>query len=856
MTESLGGSGGVPTFDGGVHGPGDRVVDGDSMAAEILRETRSIAEGLDPKLAVVSVGRGAEGHTSPSATFREAAAPPGQSWFNKRAAGARFGIAVDHVDLPEGSSTADVIAAVRSAARSSDGIQLMWPLPPQVDAAEAYAAVPPSKDVDGAHYVGLSELREGTRCGAPDGGFLPVTPGAVMEVLRGRGVDLASSRVVVIGRSRIVGSPLAHALVSANATVTVAHSYSRDLESLCRDADVVISCAGVPGLVKPGCIWAGAGVVSVGVTFSEGSMGLVSDLDGRAEEFDHAGFVATAPGGVGPLSLAVLMRNVAEAARRRGVRQLGAGDDEPRLTPDQVKLGLKGSDWEVRDESIVRVYDLKGHLEAAALIERAGGIGDSMDHHVAKATVDHRCEKGVRVTFELFTTSTGGTTKFDVELANALDEGNAQIRADPDPDSGANVAPTMGTKEFIYDLPQERIAAYPTERGMSRLLVHVPENPAPELCHFAKQIREHQGDKMFSDIVDVMSEHAHLVFNESRVFEARVRSTEGTEVLFLSPMGGGALKASAEGQTWKVMVRSTAGVGSTLNICDKIQVKIEQVLGEWIEEGEDDGIEAAVSISGDKRGLDTVLKEIGEIPLPPYLNRKAEEADQVNYQTVYSKEDLLGSVAAPTAGLHFTEEVLAKLEKKGVNLSKVCLHVGAGTFKPMKEGQVSDHAMHDENFSVSVEELDDIMKSVSEGRPIVAVGTTSVRVLESLYWLESAGWGDGNLGQWEAYRREGKDARVDALAKLRDRAMRAGGRLHGTTQLCIAPGYDFKMVDAAVTNFHAPDSTLMMLVAALVGGSSNIKNVYGHAVENKYRFLSYGDSCLLLRGVCEKSTDE
>ena len=236
-------------------------------------------------------------------------------------------------------------------------------------------------------------------------------------------------------------------------------------------------------------------------------------------------------------------------------------------------------------------------------------------------------------------------------------------------------------------------------------------------------------------------------------------------------------------------------------------------------------------------------------------------------------------MAAPTAGLHFTPDVLAALVARGVASSFVSLHVGAGTFKPVTSPTLGGHDMHAEPFSITVDALDALAASAAAGRPLVPVGTTSARLLESLYWLAAArGFDDahgsdlGHLGQWDAYRgmadshaaatasdaTAGAGAEADAdprlplsraaaLTRLRTRAEAAGGRLYGRTSLCIAPGYAFALCDGLVTNFHAPDSTLMALVSALLGGAPRARALYAHAVAQRYRFLSYGDSSFLAR---------
>ena len=242
-----------------------------------------------------------------------------------------------------------------------------------------------------------------------------------------------------------------------------------------------------------------------------------------------------------------------------------------------------------------------------------------------------------------------------------------------------------------------------------------------------------------------------------------------------------------------------------------------------------------------------LLDAAGELPIPPYLNRKTEESDKNTYQTVYSK--IKGSVAAPTAGLHFTPAVLAALDAAGVQRGEVTLHVGAGTFKPVKSELIADHAMHEEYIEVQRGLLERI---IAAGGAAVAVGTTSVRTLESLYFLgekvsENPTIEESELcvGQWEPYNREHSLSTVEALTALLQWLDAKGlDRVHSHTRIMIAPGYKFRIVKAIVTNFHQPKSTLLLLVSAFIGG--NWRRVYDYALENGFRFLSYGDSSLLI----------
>jgi len=243
-----------------------------------------------------------------------------------------------------------------------------------------------------------------------------------------------------------------------------------------------------------------------------------------------------------------------------------------------------------------------------------------------------------------------------------------------------------------------------------------------------------------------------------------------------------------------------------------------------------------------------VIDVTGELPIPPYLNRDSEESDKTTYQTVYSK--IKGSVAAPTAGLHFTERVLADIDRRGIEREELTLHVGAGTFRPVKSQTIGEHAMHTEYVAVRRHTIE---RLIAHGGRAIAVGTTSVRTLESLYYMGLKVMADGNIGeealhvgQWEPY--ETRQTAVAATASLQAlldwMERRQLSVLHSSTQIIIAPGYDYKIVDMLVTNFHQPQSTLLLLVSAFVHG--DWRRIYDYALSHSFRFLSYGDSSLLI----------
>ena len=408
------------------------------------------------------------------------------------------------------------------------------------------------------------------------------------------------------------------------------------------------------------------------------------------------------------------------------------------------------------------------------------------------------------------------------------------------------------------------------------LLVALPPEPASR-ARAPAHVGGRPGtclDKTFRDLPTLLPPNSHLVLNDSRVIAARVhvRRSDGTgpngvELLLLHPEQPtadptAAAAAPAHNQVWRCMLRESAAAlrpgdefasdAAPSTLC----FTVTDVHAPWVEVGEPDGAVVSVRLStaGDADTLvATLAKYGGTTPVPPYLRRAATPDDASTYQTVFASND--GSVAAPTAGLHMTERVLDALLLNRCSVDKLTLHVGAGTFQPL-DGNVAEHSMHEEAIVAEADALRRIADSVDRMRPIVPVGTTSARSLETLYWLGVKARRNGaaslgplpwHLSQWEAYHlgSEGTSPQV-ALRALADAAdERNGGSVRASTALIIVPGYAFQLVDALVTNFHAPDSTLMLLVGALVGGVDRIRAVYAHALESGYRFLSYGDASLL-----------
>ncbi len=346
----------------------------------------------------------------------------------------------------------------------------------------------------------------------------------------------------------------------------------------------------------------------------------------------------------------------------------------------------------------------------------------------------------------------------------------------------------MRVEDFDYILPEELIAQRPTEdRDGCRLMV-LNRNKGT-VGHF-----------MFPDIIDYLNEGDCLVLNDSRVIPARmygVRESTGAAIEFL-------LSRRIEGDTWETLVRP----GKKVKPGDRIVFGEGSLVAEVIDRGE--GGTRIVRFDYDGIFMER-LWEIGNMPLPPYIRREAGELDREMYQTVYSRED--GSVAAPTAGLHFTEDLLKKIRDKGVRTAFVTLHVGIGTFRPVKAENVEDHHMHFEEYSIDKDNADIINDTIRRGGRIVACGTTSVRTLESAATLDDEG---------RYFVREGED----------------------DTDIFIYPGYDFKVVDALITNFHLPKSTLLMLISALYN-RDDILGAYEEAVRERYRFFSYGDAMLI-----------
>lgn len=414
--------------------------------------------------------------------------------------------------------------------------------------------------------------------------------------------------------------------------------------------------------------------------------------------------------------------------------------------------------------------------------------------------------------------------------------------------------------DYNYDLPDERIAKFPiAQRDHSKLLVYKHGEVS---------------DDVFHHLPTYLPQGALMIFNNTKVIQARLHFRKETgalievflmepaeptdyELMFLTTghcswlcmIGNlkkwkeGSLKRDFEIKGNKLTLSATMRRGDTLGSEAQEMVAKGGGTNYWVDFDWDN----------DKVSFAEILEAVGELPIPPYLNRKTEESDKTTYQTVYSK--IKGSVAAPTAGLHFTDAVLKDLDAHGIDREEVTLHVGAGTFKPVKSLEIEGHQMHTEYIVVHRRSLEKLIKHECR---VIAVGTTSVRTIESLYYMgvhllkhPEANEEDLHVNQWDPYELSEDGNLVDGITPMQaiqaiiDYLDRNGlEALHSSTQIIIAPGYQYKIVKMLVTNFHQPQSTLLLLVSAFLKG--DWKKVYDYALSHDFRFLSYGDSSLLI----------
>lgn len=409
--------------------------------------------------------------------------------------------------------------------------------------------------------------------------------------------------------------------------------------------------------------------------------------------------------------------------------------------------------------------------------------------------------------------------------------------------------------DFNYQLPDEKIAKYPlTIRDNSKLLIY------GDAENSISTITTHT----FKDLPNKLPSNSLLLFNNTRVIHARLlfkkESGATIEIFCLSPFEPADYTVNflqRESCSWICMIgnsRRWKNGPLTMNVdIDGVAVALKAERLTTPEGAQMSSSDSIVKFTWDnnKYTFPDLLEVAGELPIPPYLNRQAEDSDDETYQTIYSQVE--GSVAAPTAGLHFTPEILKAIEEKGIKTAEVTLHVGAGTFKPVKSEQIADHEMHNEFFSVPKETINKLLNHKGK---IIVVGTTSMRTLESLYYIgkklninPEINASEMSVSQWEPYEElshsiEPSDSLKAILKFLEDSGQDS---LISSTRLMIAPGYTFHFPDALITNFHQPKSTLLLLVSAFAG--ENWKSIYEYALQNDFRFLSYGDSSLIWKNL-------
>ena len=394
-------------------------------------------------------------------------------------------------------------------------------------------------------------------------------------------------------------------------------------------------------------------------------------------------------------------------------------------------------------------------------------------------------------------------------------------------------------QDFHYDLPDDRIAKYPLAcRDASKLL------------HYSHgQISEY----IFRELPTLIPADSIMVFNDTKVVPARLffrRETGALIEIFclepVQPVEYNLIFAAREQCVWKCVIgnakRWKGDILHFANTAEDTEVAALDLTAELLSREGQTGVVSLRWKGGEP--FSNVLDRCGKVPIPPYLNRDTEAVDLERYQTTYAR--IRGSVAAPTAGLHFTPEVLESLRAKGIDMERVCLHVGAGTFLPVKSENVADHPMHREPFTVRRSLLETLLK---DKKNLVAVGTTSVRTLESLYYAGVSCIENGkpeDVSQWVPYTRDYTYSTEESLQAL-VRYLDAEGKeeLKIGTRIIIVPGFRFRLVDQLVTNFHQPESTLLLLISAFVGG--DWRRIYDYALGHGFRFLSYGDSSLLDR---------
>ncbi|MEG0891393.1 MAG: S-adenosylmethionine:tRNA ribosyltransferase-isomerase [Bacteroidales bacterium] len=404
------------------------------------------------------------------------------------------------------------------------------------------------------------------------------------------------------------------------------------------------------------------------------------------------------------------------------------------------------------------------------------------------------------------------------------------------------VEPKIKIQDYTYNLPENRIAKYPLEkRDDSQLLIFRDNNIS---------------SSKFSNLAKVLPPASLMVFNNTKVVPARLLFKKETgaiiEIFCLEPVEPKDYAmsfASSSMCSWNVVIGNAKRWkdGCIFFLCDESHSGAFAInlRAELVSKEENNG--SIVMFKWDTGiSFSEVLDICGRIPIPPYLKRETEALDLERYQTLYAK--IKGSVAAPTAGLHFTENVIADIDNLGIKRDNICLHVGAGTFIPVKSEYIADHKMHTEPFEVTKKFLTDLC-TLKAGEKVIAVGTTSIRTLESLYFIgvKCIEQGAPNIvSQWEPYNKEYNYTLRESISAIIDYMERNRmEKLIAKTAIIIVPSYKFRVVDILITNFHQPQSTLLLLISAFIG--EKWRDVYNYALEHNYRFLSYGDSSILFR---------
>ena len=399
----------------------------------------------------------------------------------------------------------------------------------------------------------------------------------------------------------------------------------------------------------------------------------------------------------------------------------------------------------------------------------------------------------------------------------------------------------ISIEDYSYHLPDEKIALFPCEnREESKLLIYQD-----------KKIQENT----FKNIANYLPENSLLVFNNTRVVQARMLFSKPTgsviELFCLEPLSPTSIHALAFEVTksceWECFVGNNKRFNASLELQFDYQGQSAVIRAEKLGKHSDNSFRIRFSWNPEHISFAEILEHIGKIPLPPYIKRNATITDIERYQTIFAKEK--GSVAAPTAGLHFTENIIQQIKSKNIQTEHITLHVGAGTFKPVSNEIIGEHEMHCEQLFFSKKAIEHLMKE--NGRKIIAVGTTTARSLESLYWTGVKLYHQENnplhISQWEIYENLSEKAitiEQSLQTILNYMQVNQITELHASTALMITPCYQPKIVKGIITNFHQPKSTLLLLISAFVG--ADWKTIYEYALSNDFRFLSYGDACLFL----------